>query len=92
MNILWRIRCCWWRITDRPALIIECSGQLTDRPQVHVSAAHRFGAQGIYTWDADQKGHACATMYGQGLAKILGVPLFDRRKASDPGWMQQEKP
>jgi hypothetical protein len=60
---------------------IERWGQATPRPKVSVSAQGRRGSQGVYTYDATEQGEACATLYGRGLAEILGVRLIDTREA-----------
>jgi len=70
----------WWRNIRRPPVVrISRSGQLTPRPQVHVSVAGLSGSQTVYTWDADDQGEACATMYGRGLASIMRRKLVDER-------------
>lgn len=70
----------WRRFRNPPAVIIEHYGQRTSRPRVHVSVWCVTGGQGVYTWDADDAGNAKATMYGHGLAEIMGRRLIDRRK------------
>lgn len=70
----------WKRVREpQPILTISVSGQMTERPQVHVSAVSSYGAQGLYTWDANEQGHACATMHGRSLSHILGLELADQR-------------
>lgn len=71
----------WWRNFRRPPAVRIChSGQLTPRPQVHVSVASIYGSQGVYTWHADDQGNAKATMYGKGLAEIMRRRLVDERE------------
>jgi|MicForSoiPHH12_O_1018301.scaffolds.fasta_scaffold02206_2 hypothetical protein len=65
-----------------PVVLISHSGQLTPSPKVHVSVAGLNGTQGVYTWDANDQGEACATMYGQGLADIMRRRLVDQRDAT----------
>lgn len=67
-----------------PAVVITYSGQLTKRPQVHVSVHGFNGMQGVYTWDADSAGEARASMYGEGLASIMQRRLIDERNGSEP--------
>lgn len=70
----------WWQHYRRPPLVlIEYSGQRTPSPKVHVSVAGLTGSQEVYTWDANEQGEACATLYGKGLADIVRRKLVDRR-------------
>lgn len=70
----------WYRqVRHPPVVLISRSGQLTPRPQVHVSACGMRGLQGVYTWDANEQGEACATLYGKGLAEIMQRRLVDER-------------
>lgn len=69
----WR-RAQWWRRSG-PAVVICYSGQLTARPQVHVSAVGYMHSQSVYTFDDNEQGNACARMYGKGLAEIFGCRL-----------------
>lgn len=72
----------WWKSVRHPPVVrISRSGQATARPQVHVSAVGRHGSQSVYTWDADEQGEACATMYGRSLAEIMQRRLVDERSA-----------
>jgi hypothetical protein len=64
-----------------PRVVIDRSGWATDRPQVHVSVASYFGSMGVYTWDSNDQGEACATMHGRDLAHITRLQLVDRRAA-----------
>lgn len=69
-----------WRCWRYPPVVVIChAGQATPRPQVHVSVEGINGLQGVYTWDADAQGEACATMYGKGLAEIMQRRLIDKR-------------
>ncbi|MGH8236171.1 MAG: hypothetical protein ACREXP_04010 [Steroidobacteraceae bacterium] len=61
---------------------IATYSELTPSPKVGVSVGSRNGAQSVYDYDATEQGHACATMYGKGLAHITGLPLVDERPAS----------
>jgi hypothetical protein len=71
----------WLRSKYRPpVVVISYGGQRTPRPQVHVSVAGINGLQGVYTWDADSIGNAKATMYGEGLARIMQRRIVDERK------------
>lgn len=71
----------WWRARRYPpAVVISRGGQLTLRPQVHVSVESTRGSQGVYTWADDDQGNACAEMYAQGLGHICGLRLIDRRR------------
>lgn len=79
----YRFRHWFRRIQCPPVVVISYGGQLTPRPQVHVSVSGINGLQGVYCWDADSVGNAKATMYGEGLAKIMQRRLFDEREA-DP--------
>jgi hypothetical protein len=67
---------------DLGVVTIEHWGQATPRPKVGVGVASRRGSQSVYTYDATEQGEACATLYGHGVAHILGVPLIDKREAS----------
>lgn len=76
----------WWKSVRHPPVVRIChSGQATPRPQVHVSACGRYGSQGVYSWDADEQGEACATMYGRGLAEIMQRRLVDERSVDGSG-------
>lgn len=76
----WRFRHWLRRVRHPPVVVISYGGQLTKRPQVHVSVSGINGLQGVYTWDADTAGNAKATMYGEGLAKIMQRRIVDERK------------
>lgn len=71
----------WWLrgIRRPPVVVIRYVGQLTLRPQVHVSAEGINGLIGVYTFDANLMGDAKATMYGQSLANIMQRRLVDER-------------
>lgn len=79
MIIPWQIRQWWNRLRAKPYVLLSYSGQLTSRPQVHVSVHNYMSAQGVYTWDANDVGNARAEMYGKGLADIIKAPLVDER-------------
>ena len=44
-----------------------------------LSVGSRYGAQGVYTYKADDVGQATATMNARSLAYIMNVRLIDRR-------------
>lgn len=75
----------WWlrKTRNPPVVVIAYYGQLTPRPQVHVSVQGAHGLQGVYTFDADDMGNAKATMYGTSLAHIMQRRLVDEREV-DP--------
>lgn len=80
IDILIRRYQAWrWRRKFRPCVTIDYGGTATDRPMVHVGAYGNGGSQGVYSWDANEQGNACASLYGRGLAEIFDVPLYDRR-------------
>lgn len=79
-NWYYRVRHWCRNLLNPPAIIISRSGQRTPRPKVHVSVASINGSQGVYTWDANDQGEACATLYGEGLARIMQRRLVDERK------------
>lgn len=70
----------WRCFRHPPAVVISRSGQLTPRPQVHVSIHGMNGLHGIFTFDADGQGEASATMYGKSLAHVAQMRLVDERK------------
>lgn len=71
----------WLRFRRPPAVVIDYSGQETQKPQVHVSVWGHNATQGVYTFDAGPQGDACAELYGRGLANIMGRRLVDNRPA-----------
>lgn len=73
--LLWR----WRNFRHPPRVVISCGGERTVRPKVHVSVASIYGMQGVYTWDNDEQGNACATLHAKGLAKITQRKLVDCR-------------
>lgn len=84
---IYRLRLWWRRVRNPPIVEIWHAGQATPRPQVLVSVRGMYGSQTVYTWDANDQGEACATMYGKGLADIMQRRLVDRR---DPKWPRAE--
>jgi hypothetical protein len=83
----------WWRHFRHPPVVeISHFGQKTDRPQVHVSVCGLYGSQGVYTFDANDQGEACATMYARGLADIMRRRLVDRRSSESQTSADNETP
>jgi hypothetical protein len=75
----------WWqRWRKHPYVLIDTSGRLTCRPQVHVSVCGNWMIQGVYTYDDTDQGNARAEMYGRGLAQAMGRRLIDNRPAQLP--------
>lgn len=72
------------RERDLGVVVIDRWAQATQRPKVSVGVNSRRGSQSVYTYDATEQGEACASLYGKGLADILGVRLIDRRGEDEP--------
>lgn len=76
----------WWKqFRNPPVVVIRHFGQRTPQPKVCVSVAGWRGSQTVYTFDANDQGEACATMYGRGLAEIMQRRLVDQRSAETVG-------
>lgn len=69
------------RERDFGVVVIDHWAEHTPRPKVSVGVTSKRGSQSVYTYEATEQGEACATLYGRGLAEILGVRLIDQREA-----------
>jgi hypothetical protein len=66
----------------KPYLEISISGRRTHRPQVHISVLSRTGCTTLRTYNDTIIGNATATMRGDIIARITGLPLRDLRRAA----------
>lgn len=76
-----RVRHWWRRLTNPPVVIIGKVAQATSKPKVCVHVSGLCGSQGVYIWADTEEGNARATLYGQGLARIMQRRLIDTRPA-----------